>query len=191
MLLLMVWIGGAVVVREGCSSAVLVLFRRGGLLLEMGHVRIGSRWGVTAAVLLLDVATWLRLVVVVGTGHVTCCARRLTDRGVRGVLMGYLEVLSIFKIWLFHGVELVLLACLRVDREGWIRSHVLYSIHIEGRWVMTQVADRVPMMPRSVVVTWGAVVWLRAIRVVVDVLGHVVCNLGLGQVGNRRERERT
>ena len=140
--------------------------------------------------MLLDVATWLRLTVV-GTGHITSCGRWLTARVVRGVLLGNLEVLSIFKIWLFHGVKLVLLACLRVDGEGWIRSHVLDSIHVERRRVMAQVANRVPMVPRSVVVAWRTVMWLRAIRVVVDVLGHVVCDLGLGQVGNRREGQRT
>lgn len=49
MLLLMVWIGGAVVVCEGCGTAcgcMRVLFGRGGLLLwwllEMGHGRIAA-----------------------------------------------------------------------------------------------------------------------------------------------------
>ena len=51
---------------------------------------------------------------------------------------------------------------------------------------MAQVSDRVPVVSRcSIVVCRSAIVILLwVVRTVIDVLGHVVCNLRLSQIGD-------
>ena len=84
-------------------------------------------------------------------------------------------------------INIVVLVDLRGHREGWGRSYFIDSIYIERRLViMAQVPNRVPVVSRcSIVVCRSAIVILLwVVRTVIDVLGHVVCNLRLSQIGD-------
>lgn len=95
--------------------------------------------------------------------------------------MGHLEVLAILEILVLNVVELVGLGGHRKGRRG---PDFIDSIHIERCLVMAQVPNRVPVVSRcSIVVCRSAIVSLLwVVRTVIDVLGHVVRNLRLGQI---------
>ena len=83
-------------------------------------------------------------------------------------------------------VKLVLIGDLRGDRERRGGPDFIDPIHIERRLVMAQVPNRVPVLSSPIKVGWRAIIVLLrgVVRVVViDVLGHVVRDLRLGQIG--------
>ena len=84
-------------------------------------------------------------------------------------------------------INIVVLVDLRGHREGWGRSYFIDSIYIERRLViMAQVPNRVPVVSRSTIVVGrsAVVVLLWVVRTVVDVLGHVIRDLCLSQIGD-------